>query len=406
MAHPIVMPSFGMYTSEGKLVNWLCASGSTVAAGQTIAEIETEKAVQELPCPADGVLHHVAAIGAVLKEEHLIGYVLAPGETPPSASTAGASSSAHGPGSASGSEPPATTPGPAPDRGYIKASPIAKRLAAEHGLDLAAITGSGPGGRIVEADVRAAAQKSAPPAAAEQPAASTPTVRARLPLTPMRRAISQRLRHGLETAVALTLTRGVEADVLVAARHSANAGRDASIPFDAWFVKLLAAALQDHPDLNSTIEGDTLVQWADINIGVAVSLPAGLVVPVIHRADALPLLEVASRIRALAARAREGSLPASDLAGGTCTITNLGAAGIDGFTPVLNPPQSCILGIGRIRPRPVVRDGALVVAHTCVLSLTFDHRVTDGAPAAALLDAIARRMNDTAWLAGLLEKHR
>lgn len=391
MAQSIVMPSFGMYTSEGKLVTWVQPSGAAVQAGQVIAEIETEKAVHELPSIGTGTLHHVAAVGAMVKEEDLIGYILADGEAPPEGGVVPAGASSNNREAAS-----------APARSFepgdpIKASPIAKNLAKEHGIDLSRLRGTGPGGRIVESDVKAAVERQS--AERLPPQSSTPG--RRVPMAAMRRTIAARLRQSADTAVSLTLTREVEADTLVAARASANATRGNPIPVDAYFAKLLAAALCDRPELNSAVAGDDLVIFDEVHVGIAVSVPEGLVVPVVRNVGATPLALVGERIRDLAARARANALRAPDLADGTCTITNLGASGVDAFTPILNPPQSCILGIGRIRPRAVPRNGTLGVAQTCVLSLTFDHRVSDGVPAAEVLDGIARRMNDAEWLAQL-----
>lgn len=394
MAQSIVMPSLGMYTAEGTLVSWLAVSGAGVKAGQVIAEIETEKAVNELLAPTDGVLHQSATIGTRLKEEALIGYILAPGETPPG-TEAGPQAPA-----ATEATPPVIASDTTPPSDFVKASPLAKKLAAEHAIDLTRLTGTGPGGRIVETDVvRAIEQKSAgaPTAAVD----TRPAVKQRVPLTGMRRAISARLRQSVETAVSLTLTREVEADLLVAARQAVSATTPAPVQFDVFFASMLATALRARPEFNSSIEGEELVVYQDINVGIAVSLAEGLVVPVLRNVDQRPLRDLSAEFRNLAARAREGALRSDEQIGGTCTLTNLGAGGIDAFTPVLNPPQSCILGIGRIMPRAVARDGALVLAHTCVLSLTFDHRVADGAPAAELLGTIARLMNDSAYLDSL-----
>jgi pyruvate dehydrogenase E2 component (dihydrolipoamide acetyltransferase) len=189
----------------------------------------------------------------------------------------------------------------------------------------------------------------------------------------------------------------------VAARQAASGGRSAAVPFDAYFAKMFTVALRERPELNSTLENDELVIFAEINVGIAVSVPEGLIVPVVRQADTMSLWVMGEHIRELAARARAKGLSQSDLIGGTCTLSNLGAAGVDAFTPALNPPQSCILGVGRIRPRLVVRSGAPVVADTCVLSLTFDHRVTDGAPAAGVLETMARLMNDEKYLAQLAD---
>jgi pyruvate dehydrogenase E2 component (dihydrolipoamide acetyltransferase) len=368
-----------------------------VQEGQAVLEIETDKATQEVVAPASGILHPIAAVGALLKEEHLLGYILADGESPPDLAPSSERLESKQKAAATIS---AASPAP---RGFLKASPMAKRLAAEHGIDLARIRGSGPEGRIVEADVTAAiahAQVTAPTVALAMERGA-PVVKQRVPLTGMRRAIAERLRRSADTAVSITLTREVEADKLVAARRLASAGRSTTIPFDAYFTKMFAAALRERPELNSAMGSEELVIFAEVNMGVAVSVAEGLVVPVVRNADAMPLLLLGERIRELAARARAKELTNDDLLGGTCTLSNLGATGVDAFTPALNPPQSCILGVGRIQPRVVVRSGAPAVAETCVLSLTFDHRVTDGAPAAGVLETLARLMSDETYLAQL-----
>lgn len=357
MAQRIVMPSFGMYTAEGNLGRWLVPAGSMIEAGDLIVEVVTEKATYEVESPGSGILHPVAVEGENLTVEGLIGWLLAEGETIPE------------PEGEKRSEPE-----------RIKVSPLARRLAAEKGVDLAALTGSGPGGRIVEADVLAAA--------APVPRETAWKIRERIPLAGTRKTIGERLRRTVDTAVSLTLTREVRVDALVAERKSLG------ISWDAVFVKFFAEALREQPELNAVIEGGEILLLDEVHVGFAVSLPEGLVVPVVRDADSRPLAEIAQDIIELADRARSGSLRPQDVLGGTATVTNLGAHGIDAFTPVLNPPQSAILGVGRIAQRPVVENGKIAVGWTCVLSLTFDHRVTDGAPAADLLAAVARRMND------------
>jgi pyruvate dehydrogenase E2 component (dihydrolipoamide acetyltransferase) len=197
------------------------------------------------------------------------------------------------------------------------------------------------------------------------------------------------------------LTREVDAEILVAARARLSETSSSSLPFEAFFIKLLAAALRAHPELNATIEDDVILVFDDVHIGFAVPARDGLLVPVVRNADRQPLTSVAARVSDLRARAQAGQLRSGDLLGGTATVSNLGAHGIDAFTPILNPPQSVILGLGRIAQRPIVRDGQLAVGHTCVLSLTFDHRVADGAPAAQLLNVIATRMLDDRYLLAL-----
>ena len=397
MAHAIVMPSFGMYTVDGKLLGWLHATGTAVEEGQPVLEIETDKATHEVVAPASGILHAVTAVGAVIKEQDVVGYILAPGEAPPSGH------------SAAGPSPAAVTSAPTRQTvhgsdGFVKATPIARRLAAEHQLNLATLAGSGPSGRIVEADVRAALERTPPgaPNGAGTPRAPL-RVRERIPLTGMRGAIAARLRRSVDAAVALTLTREVEADSLVAARTVIAARFGVEVAVDALFVKLLALALRECPSLNAAVEGQEILRLDEVNVGFAVAVPRGLVVPVVRGADILGLGAVNDSVRALTERARLGTITAGEMEGGTATVSNLGSFGIDAFTPVLNPPQSCILGVGRITPRAVVRAGVVQPGITCVLSLTFDHRVEDGAPAAHLLETLARLMNDKALLVGLAD---
>jgi pyruvate/2-oxoglutarate dehydrogenase complex dihydrolipoamide acyltransferase (E2) component len=394
MAQPIVMPSFGMYTSEGTLAAWLFPDGANVQIGDAIAEIETEKATNEIPAPASGVLRHTAAVGTLLKEEGVFGYILAEGELDvpavmDAASRADLIESAEAVAKA-GLPAGAVAKASPTGSNWIKASPLARRLAKDHGIDIATIRPTGPGGRIVKADVLAAN-------------AGASSIRSRIRLSSMRQTIGDRLKRAQATAASLTLVREVDADVLVAARERGQT-RWPRLSFDALFVKLLAAALDGHP-LNGVIDENdhALVQFEDVHVGFAVSVPDGLLVPVVKHANRSPLGDIEARIRDAAARARSNGLTSDDLAGGTATISNLGGAGIDAFTPILNPPQSCILGIGRIVQKPVVRNGNLTVGRTCVLSLTFDHRVCDGVPAAQVLDRIASLMNDDEQLQVLMQ---
>jgi pyruvate dehydrogenase E2 component (dihydrolipoyllysine-residue acetyltransferase) len=396
VARPIVMPSLGMYTAEGTLVEWLRPFGARVRSGEPVAEITTEKASFEIVAPEDGILHPVAPVGTNLSVEGLMGYILAEGEQPPTSQSEGPPSASSPRVSQSQSSDSAS---PSPPE--VRASPAARRLAAGHKIDLGRVKGSGPAGRIIEADVLAAISRTEAPSGSEK-GSLMPRVRDRSPLTAMRRAIADRLGRSLGAAVSLTLTREAQANALVVIQSRLAPGGDKSFPLDALFIKLLAAALRDHPELNATIEGDTLLCWEDIHIGFAVAVPGGLVVPVIRHADKESLAKISSMVRDLRKRALEGSLHPKDLAGGTATITNLGAYGVDAFTPILNPPESAILGVGRIMERPVISGGSVVPAHTCVLSLTFDHRVTDGAPAALLLQSVADRMDDEEYLLSLV----
>ena len=423
MAHPIVMPSFGMYTAEGTLHAWSRADGALVQAGDPIAEIETEKSTNEITAPATGRLCHVARPGAPLKEQDVFGYILGQGESAP-----GASAGARPPGACATTAPPApqpaeapaTTPAatpagtsaatpattPAATPGWVRASPVARKIARENDIDLSTVRGTGPGGRVVGQDVRDALERRRGAATAAPAASPLPAVRAQAGLSTIRRTIAQRLRQSQSTAVSLTLTRDAPAGRLATARKRFSTELGMAVAYDAYFAKCIAMALREFGHLNAMIRDDALIVFEDIHIGVAVDLPDGLIVPVLRHVDRTPLRTLAVRIRDLAARARANALRTEELIGGTFSLTNLGGFGIDAFTPVLNPPQSGILGIGRIQPRVIARpDGAIAVEQTTTLSLTFDHRVADGAPAARLLDRIVYWMNDEEFLARMEKEH-
>ena len=392
MARAIVMPSMGMYTEEGVLTAWLRTAGSRVNVGDPVAEITTEKATFEIPAPEEGTLHPVAAVGTTLRVEVLMGYILRDGEAVPAATTDSATPD---------SRTPPQVPSNTEQNGVrpLRASPVAKRIAAQHGIDLKQVTGSGPGGRIVEVDIQALITKrqSLPQkSVGEQPSE-------RLPMTGLRSSLAQRLRHTLSTAASTTLTRETPADILVAARGmlAENLGQPPS--YDALFIKLFAAALRERPELNAVIEGDAILRLANINVGFAVATQNGLVVPVVQSADSAAFRDIAKTVGNLTERVLAGRLHPGDLEGGTATISNLGNYGIDAFTPILNGSQSVILGIGTIAKRPVVLNNKVAIGHTCVLSLTFDHRVADGVPAALLLDTVVCHMNDERFLTALAE---
>lgn len=392
MARSIVMPSMGMYTEEGVLTAWLHAAGSRVTIGQPVAEITTEKATFEIPAPEDGTLHTVAAVGTTLRVESLMGYILQDGEAVPAASN---------PSRASESRTPADSSSaiiqPSPALGAPRATPVAKRIAAQHNIDLKQVKGSGPGGRIVEVDIQAMIAKRAPAV----PRSFDRQTAERLPMAGLRGSLAERLRNTLSTAASTTLTREASADCLVVARQRLAEKLGQAPSYDALFIKLFAAALRERPELNAVIEGDSIVKLAEINVGFAVAVPNGLIVPVVPCADSAPLGSIMEAVKNLTARALAGRLQPADIEAGTTTVSNLGSHGVDAFTPILNGSQSVILGIGRIIQRPVVRNAELAIGHTCVLSLTFDHRVADGAPAALLLDAVVRRMNDQQFFASL-----
>ena len=396
MAVAIAMPNLGMYTIEGEVTRWLVEDGASVAADQPVLELTTEKTTVEIPAPTAGTLHQVVPVGGRVQVEGILGHVLAPGEAPPAAPPT-AEPAAPRTAAAAPPRPPAKPPPARASRGRLRATPVARRRARELGVDITTVTGSGPGGRITESDVQAAAAASAGPPAAAAPAA--PRVLRRVPLTGMRGLIAQRMQHSLTSTAQLTLTREVDACPLVQARELLVAGAAAEglrVSYDVLLAKSLAAALLAHPALNATIEGEAVVLLAEAHIGVAVAVEDGLVVPVLRDAAHRPALDLARELTGLTDRARQGRLQPSEMEGGTATLTNLGAYHIDAFTPIINPPQSAILGVGSIAPRPAVgEDGALTVRPTVHLNLTFDHRVADGVAAATLLESMVSQWQQT-----------
>jgi pyruvate dehydrogenase E2 component (dihydrolipoamide acetyltransferase) len=384
MPCPIVMPSFGMYTAEGTLVSWLQASGAAVREGEPVLEIETDKATQEVVAPITGFLHRVLEVGARLQEQMVIGYVLLDGEAPPSIDDAPAA-----PGTAAGP----TTARVSIPTDFVKASPSARRLAQEHGIALKGVTATGPGGRVVESDILALVRpEGGQPNRGRAETVYQWRIRDRVPVSGMRKIIGERLKHSQNSSVSLTITREALAQNLMMARQKAKQNSTNSIPIDAYFVKWLGLALRERPELNAIISDDHMLLLDEVNIGFAVALPNGLSVPVIHEADRLEITEIAERMRHLADAARKGQLKSRDIEGGTSTISNLGVHGVDSFTPILNPPQSTILGIGRVLDRAVANNGRLEILPTVWLSLTFDHRIADGAAAAQLVDAIIKHL--------------
>jgi pyruvate dehydrogenase E2 component (dihydrolipoamide acetyltransferase) len=378
MRQDIVAPRVSESVEEGILVTWFVEPGAMVREGDLVAEVQVEKISAEVRAPVGGRLAELlVAPGAVIVQGHPIAVLETAGE-------AGEPAPAEAPPAVQPAAPPgvaAAPPAGAPPAAPPPASPVARRIALELGVDLASISGSGPGGRIVEADVRAAA-------AAPRP---TPEL---VPLTPMRRAIAGRLRAGLLEAAQLTLT--AEADVTdlaeLLATASAASGRRAT--YAAAAVRASALALRDHPRLAATWTEEGLRLPGRIDIGVAVALEDGLVVPVVRDAAAKSLEELDREIADLAERARLARLTLDETQGAVFSVTNLGAYRVDAFTPLLDPPQTAILGLGRARPRPAVVGQTVAVRTLAVLSLTFDHRVVDGAPAAAFLDQVVATLED------------
>lgn len=385
MAVDIQMPLLGDVMQEGTLVEWLRPDGARVAKGEPIYRLETDKVSLEVEAPATGILQQVVAPGTVVPVNGLLGRILAEDETPPPV-PAGAEGAARAAGAVAAG-PPAPPPA-APEE--IRASPAARRLARELGVDLAAVAATARGGRIREADVQAFAARAAAPRPAGDGAAPAAARQVR-PLAGRRRVIAERMHRSLQQMAQLTISQQVDVTECVRLREQLLQlwAADGLRPTYTDFVLRAAAlALREHPDLNATLEDDGLVLHDAIDIGLAVDAPEGLIVPVLRGVDRLSLREVARASADLAERARANRLAPDDVQGGTFTVTTLGALGIDFFTPIVNPPQVAILGIGRVFPQLALEAGRVVERHALYLNLSFDHRALDGAPAARFLNRV------------------
>ncbi|HVR83920.1 MAG TPA: dihydrolipoamide acetyltransferase family protein [Planctomycetota bacterium] len=381
MAIPITIPRLGWNMDEGVFAGWTKQEGEQVTSGDSIFTLESDKALQEVESLDAGILRISPGspkAGEKVAVGTIIGYLVAPGESPPVAGPVPAPSAPGAPAPA-GRVPPAPETAPSAPEEHLQAvSPRASRLAAELGVDCTRLKGSGRGGRITEEDVRAAAAASPPPAK---------------PVGAFRQSIAERMMLSARSTAPVTVTTQVDAGALVEARERLKVAPLEGILTPSYteiLVKLAGLALQDHPALLGRWEEGRILPASGVHVGIAVDTPEGLVVPVVRDVPALPLLPLSRRCRELVERARSRSLTPQDMAGGTFTVTNLGAFGVDAFTPIIHYPQCAILGIGRIDRQPVVREDRVVPGHRMTLSLTFDHRIVDGAPAARFLAALSR----------------
>lgn len=383
MATRVVMPKLGLSMKTGVISSWKAADGTSVKAGQTLFVVETEKVNMEIAAEADGVLRRLESEGSNVVPGHLIGYILAPGDDLPAASVPAA---------------PGAPPAPPPSRDgataaaphsalRVVASPVARKLAEQLGVDLATIVGTGPGGRVIKEDVEATVASGNTPEAPQQGTAPS----TRQAMNGMRQAIARRMTESLQTTAQLSMGTEAVADALLELQTelASQTEDDAAAPgIVDIIIFAVVRALAAHPRLNARIEGDEILEIADVHLGFAVALPDGLVVPVVKSAQLLRLSELSRCRRALAAAARAGTLGLDDLSGSTFTLTSLGHRPIRWFTPILNPPEAAILGVGQIYDGPRSVDGQLVPTPLLPLSLTVDHRLVDGAPAADFLSEL------------------
>ncbi|MDE2886936.1 MAG: dihydrolipoamide acetyltransferase family protein [Gemmatimonadota bacterium] len=375
MATEIVMPRLGWTMEEGTLVEWLKQNGDEVTAGDIIFTVESDKAINEIESFDSGTLYippDAPQPGDTLPIGTVLGFLLGPGEGPPAATPsplAVEKETESSPQRAAPSRPRRDRPQGKRSRSAI--SPRALRLATELGVDLSTLQGSGRNGRVVERDVRAAASDPPPDR----------------PEVAIRRSIARRLTESHVETAPVTLSTEADATDFVALRAELDVPH---LTYNDLFLKLTAVALAEHPDLNASWRDGSVHRHDEIHIGIAVDTNAGLLVPVITNVDARDLSDLAGETSDLVQKARQGDLKAEQLQGGTFTITNLGAYGIDVFTPIVNLPQCAILGVGRIVSKPAVYQGRVVPRDMVALSLTFDHRIVDGGPAARFLDTIRR----------------
>jgi pyruvate dehydrogenase E2 component (dihydrolipoamide acetyltransferase) len=419
MSINILMPALSPTMTEGKLAKWHVKVGDDVKSGQVICEIETDKATMEVEAVDEGKVGRIVVEEGAegVKVNAVIAILLEEGETevkggaapPPAPAAAPKAEAPAAPAQAAPAPKPAAPPAPAPQPAAapsgqrIFASPLAKRIAAEKGIDLASLKGSGPNGRIVKADVEgakpgapaaapAAAPKAAPrPAApAAQPIFTAPGDQ-RIPHTAVRKVIARRMLESTQTVPHFYLTVEYEIDALLAARAAINEvarKKDARVSVNDMVIKACAKALRDHPECNASWTEDEMIQYGAVDISVAVATDRGLITPIVRNADLKGVAQISIEMKDLAGRAKTGKLKLDEFQGGGFTISNLGMFGVKEFAAIINPPQAMILAVGVGEERVVARKGEMVVRNMMSCTLAVDHRVVDGAMGAQFLQTL------------------
>jgi pyruvate dehydrogenase E2 component (dihydrolipoamide acetyltransferase) len=437
----VVLAKLSPTMEEGTVVKWNKNEGDAVKVGDVLAEIETDKANMEMEALGAGVLRKVlvpaggkapvgALIGVIANPDEDIGSLLAsaapaapaappsgpaPGAlAPPAAAPAPAPSPAApapspaAPAPSPAAPSPAPAPPPAPEAapvgaaGRVKSSPLARAMAAERNIPLSAVPGSGPGGRVVKRDIEgysAAAAATAPspaPVAARAPSVPVPTITPgqEVPVSGMRKTIAKRLAESKFGAPHYYVTMEIDMDAAVALREQLVRAEEIKVSFNDLVVKACAKALKGFPMVNASWAGEKIVTYADVHVGVAVSIPDGLVTPVVRNADRKSVVEISREVKELAGRARERKLKPEEFTGPTFTISNLGMFEVSEFTAIINPPGSAILAVGGIRKVPVVAGDQVQIGHRMKVTLSSDHRVIDGAMAAQFLQVVRRLLEN------------
>ncbi|WP_428678971.1 2-oxoglutarate dehydrogenase complex dihydrolipoyllysine-residue succinyltransferase [Sphingopyxis sp.] len=399
MSTEVKVPTLGESVTEATIGEWLKKPGEAVALDEPIASLETDKVAVEVPSPVAGVLgQQLAAVGDTVN----VGAVIATVE-------AGGAAAAPAPAAPAPAKAEAAAPAPAAtgsEDGVTTLSPAVRRLVLEHGVDPTKIQGSGKDGRLTKEDVLAAA--SAAPEAAPAPAAASAAApvasgapgrqEERVKMTRMRQTIAKRLKAAQDTAAMLTTFNDVDMSAVMATRdkyrESFEKKHGVRLGFMSFFTKAVALAAHDIPAVNARIDGDEIVYHNYLDVSVAVSAPNGLVVPVVRNADSLSFAEIEKAIADLGKRAKDGTLTMDDMTGGTFTISNGGVFGGLMSTPIINPPQSAVLGLHRIEDRPVVRNGEIVIRPMMYLAMSYDHRLIDGREAVTFLKTIKEAIED------------
>jgi len=410
MAEIIEMPKLGFDMAEGKLIQWLKNEGDKVEKGDMLADIETDKATLQVESSVSGILYkHLVEANTTVPIASPIAVIAAQGEGVDLAKLLGGTSTSAASVSRVEPEQPATTAAPTQSGvpvsgqgtekdGIIKASPVAKAIAAEKSVDLAKLSGSGPGGRIIKRDVEAALTSGtamqSQPESSQKPSMRTavmPGQDTRIPISRLRGAIGKRMQESNQNIPHFYLTRTYDVGSLMKMRQQMNEGREKSekISLNDFVVRAIALALRQYPNINASLTEQEIIQHGDINVGVAVALENGLLTVVVRNADQKDLDQISWESRQLSQRARDGKLRNEDIEGSTFTISNLGMFGIEEFSAIVNPPEAAILAVGSALEMPVVEDGVLKVGWRMKATLSADHRITDGAEAAHFMQHLA-----------------
>jgi len=403
MSTDVIMPALGFDMTEGLLARWLKNEGDPVEKGQAIAEIETEKATVEIEAAAAGILARILVpAGETVPVGTVIGVIAEAGEDAAAVSASPPSPSASPPSAPSA--PPPSVPaaeageGTAPPETRVKASPVARKMAGDAGLDLSRVKGTGPGGRVMERDVQAAIATGSAPAPPGVPSGTAPG--ATVPLNRMRKTIARRMAESKATAPHFYVTVEINMDDAMKMREQLNGSAPEAerISVNDLVVAAAARTLARFPALNASYREDNLEMHSQVNIGIAVALEDGLIPPVLRDADKKGLNRIAAESRELAERARANKLRSDDLGGGTFTVSNLGMFDVDEFIAIINPPEAAILAVGAVTRRPVAAAGEIRIALLMKTTLSVDHRVADGAQAGLFMQEFKKLLENPVTL--------